>query len=220
MADAALAADPKNQKAAYVLARVRMVVGEDEAALELLEKGLDRTRPDVDLLTLLSSLKFKAGDYAAAEALYELGVAKFPYDVKWRKALAKTYLVTKNEAKLAPALETLADADADDLLVRKKLTQMALARSDFVAARRWAEECLFCNVQDVAAHRMMGEALLGLKQPAEAVEEYAAAVTLEADDPELWAGMLRSAKAAMNEEAAGRAAEKLRGLDPDHEALK
>ncbi len=219
-AAAALSTTPRHQKASYVLARIRMVVGEEEAALDLLNGALDRQAPDVDLLTLLASLRFKAGEYDEAERLYTLGAEKFPYDVKWRKALAKTYLVTKNEARLAGALESLAAADPDDLLVRKKLAQLALARGDFASARRWAEEALFCDVQDVEAHRMFGEALAADGRAAEAVAEFEAAVTLEADDPELWAGLVRSAKAAKNDEAARRASERLRKLDPDHAALK
>jgi Flp pilus assembly protein TadD len=135
-----------------------MVVGEEAEATEMLDKGLDRERPEANLLSLLASLKYQAADYEEAEELYSLGQKKFPYDPKWGKALAKVYLVTKNEAKLATALESLALADPDDAVIRKKLAQMALDRSDFAAARRWATETIHCDVMDADAHRMLAEA--------------------------------------------------------------
>jgi Flp pilus assembly protein TadD len=220
LADKILEQDPKNQRAAYVAARVRLVVGDDEEAEKLLAEALDRKAPNADLLGLAASLAFKAGKHDDAEQLFALGAEKFPYEAKWKKSLAKTYLVTKNEAKLAPALEQLALADADDGTIRKKLAQLALARADYAAARRWSEEALHCDVLDVAAHRMAAEALVGLKDDAAAIVEYEAAVTLEADNAELWAGMSAAAKRAGKDDVAARAVKKLKQLDPEHAELK
>ncbi|MCE9604000.1 MAG: tetratricopeptide repeat protein [Planctomycetia bacterium] len=220
LAETVLEKEPKNQRAAFVAARVRLVVGDEEEAEKLLADALDRAAPNPELLSLLASLAFKAGRHDEAENLYALGAEKFAYEAKWKKALAKTYLVTKNEAKLAPALEQLALADADDGTIRKKLAQLALARSDYAAARRWSEEALHCDVLDVVAHRLAAESLVGLKDDAAAIVEYDAAVTLEADNIELWAGMLAAAKRSGKADIVARAAKTLKQLDPEHAELK
>lgn len=171
LVDAVLEKSPQHATACYVRARLHLVVGEEAEATKRLEAGLDRARPEANLLSLLASMKYQAGEHNEAEKLYALGQQQFPYDPKWGKALAKIYLVTKNEAKLATALEALALADPDDALIRKKLAQMALAREDFAAARRWATETIHCDVMDAEAHRMLAEACDKLGQTDEAAFE-------------------------------------------------
>ncbi len=61
--------------AAYVLARVRLVVGETREALALLQGNLDRQQPDDNLLNLLAGLQLKAERYDEAEELYRLGAS-------------------------------------------------------------------------------------------------------------------------------------------------
>lgn len=218
--DAVLAKSPKHQQANYVRARLHLVVGEDAEATKRLEDSLDRTQPDAAALALLASLKFKSGDTAAAEELYALGHEKFPHDEKWGKALAKIYLVTKNEPKLESALELLADADYDDLVVRKKLAQMALARGDTAQAIRWATEAIHCDVLDATAHRTLAAALEQAKKPAEAMAEYETLVKLESPAADDWAGLARTAKAAGKDDVAAKALVRLKQIDPDHDALK
>jgi predicted Zn-dependent protease len=171
LVDAVLKKSPNHSTACYVRARLHLVIGEEAEAVERLEAGLNREKPEANLLSLLASLKYQAGDYDEAEKLYALGQQQFPYDPKWGKALAKIYLVTKNDAKLATALESLALADPDDAVLRKKLAQMALDRDDFAAARRWATETIHCDVTDADAHRMLAEACDKLKLADEAAFE-------------------------------------------------
>jgi tetratricopeptide (TPR) repeat protein len=214
LADKVLEKSPKHPTASVTLARIKLVVGEDEAAAKLLADVLDTAKldktvkPDPTALGLLAGLRFKAGELAEAEKLYALGAEKFPHDVKWQKSLAKTYLLAKNTAKLRTTLVTLAMADADDLVIRKKLAQMALDESDFEAARRWAVDALHCDVEDAAGHRMLAAALEGLKLPAKAVEEYEVAVKLDPDEAESWAGLERAARAAGKDDVAERATKK------------
>ena len=218
--DVVLAKSPQHPRANYVRARLHLVVGEESEAVARLDDSLDREKPDAAALTLLASLKFKLGEAAAAEELYALGHKKFPHDPKWGKALAKIYLVTKNEPKLAESLESLARADADDLVVRKKLAAMALDREDYAQARHWATEAIYCDVLDATAHRVLAEAFMKLEKPAEAMAEYETLVKLESDDAEHWAGLTTSARAAGKVDVAAKAAERLKQLDPGHAALK
>lgn len=218
--DDALKNFPKHQQANYVRARLHLVVGEEAEATKRLEDSLDREKPDSSALSLLASLKYKAGDTAAAEELYDLGHKKFPHDAKWSKALTKIYLITKNESKLETALKLLADADYDDLIVRKKLAQMALNRGDPAEARRWAIEAIQCDVLDAAAHRTLAAALEKLEKPAAAMAEFETLVKLESPETDDWAGLVRTAKAAGKDEIAERARTRLKQIDPEHEALK
>jgi len=220
LVDEVLKKSPRHATAAYVRARLHLVVGEETEAATVLAKGLDREKPEANLLALSASLKYQAGEHDEAEALYALGQKHFPYDPKWGKALAKIYLVTKNEAKLSTALESLASADADDGVVRKKLAQMALAADDFAKARHWAKESIYCDVMDADAHRMLAQAEEGLKQPAEALFQYETLIKLEPKDAESWAGLIRSARALDKDELADKAAIRLKQIDPDHEVLK
>ncbi len=218
--DAVLKKSPTHAKACYVRARLHLVVGEETEAENLLDEALDRDKPLADLLALLASLKFKAGNHDEAEKLYALGQEKFPYDPKWGKALAKIYLVSKNDAKLTKALESLALADADDVVVRKKLAQMAFNEKDYAKAKHWATETIYCDVQDAAAHTLLAKSLVELKQPAEAMFEYETLVKLEPDDADAWAGLVRTARAAKKNDVAEKAEERLKQLDPEHAALK
>lgn len=229
IAEKAWKRNPKHQRAAYAMARVRLLGGFNDddhkkkieaEAEKILVDALDRKDPNPELLSLLASLAAKDDRSEEAEKYYRLGVEKFPYEVKWKKALARIYLVSKDVTKLTPALEELSLADADDGTIRKKLAQLALDRSDFPAARRWSEQALHCDVLDAAAHRMAAESLVGLKDDAAAIVEYEAAVTLKADDAELWAGMLKAAKRSGKADTAARAAKMLKQLDPDHAELK
>ena len=76
-------------------------------------------------------------------------------------------------------LGQLADLNADDLAMRKKLAQLALRRKDFAAAAHWAQQALYIDVQDVETHRMLAEALVGRQEYVPAGDEYEVAVKLE-----------------------------------------
>lgn len=158
-ADAALKFNPKNQLAAYVRARLHLLLGETTPAVTLLTGALDPDKPQANLLSLLAGLRLKAEDYDEAARLYELGAKSDPTDPKWTKALASVYLKGEQSDKLAPVLAQLAAGDADDVTMRKKLADMAVKAKDFVAAERWAREALQIEVMDPEIHRTLAEAL-------------------------------------------------------------
>ena len=118
------------------------------------------------------------------------------------------------------SVDPAALADADDGVIRKKLARMALDAGDYQAARRWAVEALHCDIEDATAHRFAADANAGLKDFAAAVAEYEAAVTLNDEDAEAWAGLLAAGEAAQLPDVAKRARSKLEKLDPEHAALK
>ncbi|MGD9723703.1 MAG: tetratricopeptide repeat protein [Pirellulales bacterium] len=220
VADQALKADPKCALAHYVRARLHLLVGENAEALARLEGALDRERPQSNVLGLLAGLKLKAEDFPAAAELYALGDKHEPGNPRWLKSLAAVYLKSGDQQKLVAVLERLAQADADDLPIRKKLAQLALAKGDTSAAERWTREALQIDARDVDVHVWRGEAFVAQKKPADAAAEFAVAVEL---DPEHAAFRLDLAKAllqANQQDQAKAALEALLQREPDHAEAK
>ena len=220
LAEGVLAKQPKHQLANYVKARVHMVVGENKEALALLEAALDPADPQENLLGLLAGLRLKAEDYAQAARLYELGQKNSPSDLKWTKSLAAVYLKSMNQQKLAEQLAKLADEDGDDLTVRRKLTELAIAAKDYPATARWATEALQIDVLDAALHRMLAEALIGQGKPADAAFEYETAVELIPDSGSLRYALADAYLQAKDTERAKAALKTLLEKEPDYPGAK
>ncbi len=215
LADRVLAAEPRHPLASYVKAKLLLVIGERQAALEKLEAALDRQQPQLELVKLLAGLKYQAKDFSQAAKLYELGRKHAPYDPAWSKSLAVVYLKTGDTKKLVPLLTKLAEADADDLAMRKKLAQLALAADDHAAAARWASECLEIDVQDALSHQMLARALVGQKRFAEAIEEYKVAIQLQPEQHALHLGLAAAYQQAGQIEEARRTLAALLKSKPD-----
>jgi len=220
LADAVLKKEPKNQLAAYVKARIRLLTGETDEALALLEGALDKARPQENLVGLLAGLKLQAKDYSAAAELYELAAQSQPNEVQWTQSLAKTYLLAKDDKRLRPVLEKLAQADADDGLVRKKLAQMCLDAKDHGSARRWAQQAVYCNVLDGEAHRLLATAAQAAGEWGLALESYELAVRLLPADSDLRYTWAEACAAAGKRDLALTVLEKLLSQKPEHEQGK
>jgi cellulose synthase operon protein C len=214
LAESALTDARGRQLAAYVLARVHMVVGENRQAFALLEENLDRNSPDEHLLNLLAGLKFKAEQFDEAAALYELGARQNPAATAWLKSLAKVYLAERNDAKLAEVLAQLAALDADDLPMRKKLAELAHARGDVTAAKRWAREALYIDVMDPDVHRMLAEAHVAAGEFGPAVKEYEVAVVLDTKDAALELALAEACLKTDQRDRARQALEQVLKLEP------
>jgi tetratricopeptide (TPR) repeat protein len=214
-AQAARKIAPRQQLAAYVLARLQLLIGNTQQAIQLLDESLDKHSPQQDLLGLLAALKLKSQDIAAAEELTRLGADTFPDDDKWLKALARLYLESGQNDKLAGPLERLAEFDPDSLSLRKKLAQLALVKQDFAAAARWANQGLHIDVLDASVHALLAQALAGKGQHADAIEQYETALRLDPRQA-AWRFALANAYAeAMQRELAGKALQELLKTDPD-----
>lgn len=182
LADGVLQQQPKHPRANYVLSRVRLVIGEEDEAVKLLTRAFDPQKPDLRVLRALAEGHYQAGRYDEALKLYKLGAARQGNSAEWLKSLARVYIKQANEAGLTDVLRQLAEADADELVMRKKLAQLALKNNDFAQAWRWSNESLFIDVGDVDALRMSGQAAFGLKQYSDAIDSYEALVQLDGDD--------------------------------------
>ena len=216
-ADAALAVDPKNGLAHYVRRGCTCWWARTPRPW-LGWKALDREHPDEHVLGLLAGLKLKAEDYPAAAELYELGARHHPGDSKWDKSLAAVYLRSGDDKKLAAVLERLAAADPDELTMRKKLAKISLDASDWAGVERWTRESLQIDVRDVDIHDWRAQALAAGEKPAQAADEYAVAVELDPEQPQLRIAMAQARLKAGQNQQAKDALKELLERDPQNAA--
>lgn len=219
-ADGALKRDARQPLAHYVRARLHLLVGENREALARLSEALDRDHPQPNVLALLAGLKLKAQDYKAAAELYELGAKHEPNSDKWLRSLAAVYLKSGEQAKLVPVVERLVDRDPDDLPMRKKLAQLALAAGEFAAADRWALDGLRIYVLDGDLHRWRAEALAAQDKPEQAAAEYAACVELKPDALDMRLAQARMLARAGKPDQAKAALDELLRRDADYPGVK
>jgi hypothetical protein len=97
-------------------------------------------------------------DWAAARDLWERGTERWPREPRFLRGLAATLLRLDDDERLREVLTTLAERDADDGLVRKKLAHLAYDARDWSAALRWGNEALHCDVCDPSIHRLLADA--------------------------------------------------------------
>jgi Flp pilus assembly protein TadD len=216
---AALAAQKANAKeplAAYVLARLQILIGDTAEAEKILAAAHDEKAPQEQVLALLAALRLKAEDYAAAAKLYELGAGRFKPADKWYKALAKVYLASKQEAELQPVLEKLVLFDGDDPALTKKLAQMTLAKKDYAAAARWARQTIYIDVLDAEAHALWAEAEARGGKFKAACAEYEVAVQLKGDRPDWRYAWGQAAADAGDKEQARKVLKELLEKTPDY----
>ncbi|MFO0945943.1 MAG: tetratricopeptide repeat protein [Planctomycetota bacterium] len=221
LAEKALAADPKQPLALYVLARMEYGIGKTDEALKILEPGFDPANPNERLLDLLAAIRMRQKDPAKAAELYEIGRKAFPLENKWVEGLARVYLQTKEEGKLRPVLETLARTDSDNINVRKKLLEITSAAEEWPAAEQWAWEVIHVDVADPLAHRVLGDVALTQKKYPLAIEEYQVHLSLaRSQEPGV---QVKLAEARLGNGEKDKAKEILRAVleaDPQHARAK
>jgi cellulose synthase operon protein C len=166
----ALRIQPSQQRAAYVLARLYLSIGDTRQALKMLESTISENAPQENALALLAGLRLQSGDFAEAERLYRLGAARFPRDANWLKSLTRVFLKSGEQRKLGAALAELAERDAENPLLYKKLLELSLADADYEQAERWARVGLEIDVMDVQFHAGLAQALEQLGRVDEAEE--------------------------------------------------
>lgn len=215
----ALAVEPKHPGATYVLARLDLLVGNTDGVETKLAAALDRKQPHAGLLKLLAGLKYRRGDNDSAAELYQLGCDRFGGDSSWTKLLTRVYLKSGDTDKLRPLLVMLAEHDADDLTVRKKLMELAVADKDNKEAARWSMEVLHIQARDLAARKVRAESLAALKQWPAAAVEYELAVETSPKQPELRLGLIRAFNEAGDNKKARAALTDFKKLWPTDPAV-
>jgi cellulose synthase operon protein C len=219
----ALAAQKKDAAeplAAYVLARLQLLIGDTDAAVEMLEKVVDDNKPQQDVLALLGALKLKSEDYSGAERCYLLGEKHFPASDRWAKGLARIYLHDEQNEKLLPVLTKLANLEPESMTLRKKLAELASQARDYANAREWATQIIHLDLQDAEGHALLAAAAAGMKEFALAADEYQTAANLDKSRNDWRLGLAESLASAGKKEEARAAAEALREKEPDFPGLQ
>jgi tetratricopeptide (TPR) repeat protein len=177
----ALKLDPHRADVAETVARAYASQGKQDEAIATLSATIDRATASLDALALLANLALEAKRYPAAESLAKLGAERYPLDADWLAGLAVVYRETGQKAKLAEVLERSTLEDSDDAKIRMELARLAEEQKNPAAAGRWALEAIRIDVTDPDAHAIRARSLTAEKHPADAVEEWAAAVSLKPD---------------------------------------
>jgi Tfp pilus assembly protein PilF len=220
-ADKALELKPHHPLASYVKAQLLVTIGDDDAALSILEPALDPNRPNERVIDLLGELKMKAGQLDEAEKLYELARKDDPYRTKWISWLARIHLRQKKSAQFLADLAMIASFDADNIDVRRELAERHLAKGEAASAETWALNCLHINVYDPAIHVLVADAQAALKKFGSAIEEYQTALQLKAKKPNDVKLKLAQAQLGLGRRAAARATlEEVLKADPEHPEAK
>jgi tetratricopeptide (TPR) repeat protein len=220
-ADKALQLKPHHPLASYVKAQLLVTIGEDDAALAVLEPALDPKQPNERVIDLLGELKMKSGQLDEAESLYELARKDDPFRTKWISWLARIHLRQKKTDQFLTDLSMIASFDADNLDVRKALAERFLAMGKAAAAEKWAGECLHINVYDPAVHVLLADAQAAGSKFAPAIEEYMTALELKAKKPNDVKVKLARAQLGLGQrDKAAATLEQVIQADPEHPEAK
>ena len=220
-ADKALELKAHHPLASYVKARLLQSIGDNSAALDVLELALDWENPNERVIDLLAELWMKSGRLDEAEKLYETARKDDPAQTKWIAGLARVHLRQDAQDKLLNDLAMIAANDADDLSVRKTLADYHAKSGHKDEAEKWAWECLYVNVYEPANHLTLGDALSANKKFAEAAEEYQVAIDLKVKKPNDVKVKLASALRSAGKLPEAKAAlDSVLKADPEHPVAK
>jgi tetratricopeptide (TPR) repeat protein len=220
-ADKALDKKPHHPLASYVKAQLLVTIGDNDAALAVLEPALDPKQPNERVIDLLGELKMKAGQLDEAEAMYELARKDDPYRTKWISWLARIHLRQQKTGQFLDDLAMIASFDADNIDVRKALAERYLATGKAAAAEKWAGECLHINVYDPSVHVLLADAQAAGKKLGPAIEEYQTALELNVKKPDAVKVKLARAQLGLGQRDAAKATiDAVLKSDPDHPEAK
>ena len=191
LAEQALEKNPREPLAAVVLAELELLARDIDEAVAFLEAAFDEEEPNARVLGLLAKLRLLQAQPAEAARLYELGRTKFkidqsylPQSGEWLKGLAAAYIQLGEDDKLQNVLESIANLDGDNPVVRRKLAQLADDQGNVVEAGRWAKEALQIDVTDPETHRILAKLHDHEGRTEKATREREIAEMLEAESPE------------------------------------
>lgn len=191
LAQQALERNPREPLAAVVLAELELLARDVDEAVAILEAAFDEEEPNARVLGLLAKLRLLQAQPEEAARLYELGRTKFkidqsylPQSGEWLKGLAAAYIQLGDDARLKNVLESIANLDGDNPVVRRKLAQLADDKGNIVEAGRWAKEALQIDVTDPETHRILAKLHDHEGRNEKAAREREIAEMLETEAPE------------------------------------
>ena len=187
-------------------ARLLATIGDDDAALAVLEPALDPKRPNERVVDLLAELKMKAGRLDEAEKLYELARKDDPYHTKWIAGLARVHLRQKNT-------DDFLERPGHDRRQRCRRHRRSQGAGRAQPGRETtsrkprngpASACTSTSTTP-SAHRASGRCPGGRQEFAPAVEEYQTALELKPKKPNDVKVKLAKAQVGLGQRDAARA---------------
>ncbi|MBC7174133.1 MAG: tetratricopeptide repeat protein [Polyangiaceae bacterium] len=173
-ARAAIARDPAQPIALYVLARLALEArpAEAEAYLTRLFEG-GRDGYDVRLLAARAALARR--EVAGAEAHLRAATRLSPLRAEAWQALEELAERSGNADARVEALRALVDIDEHGREVHAELLDALVARGDYEEAVRLGERALYVDPGRAEGHLALGRALLETREPSRALFEYESA---------------------------------------------
>ncbi|MEX0793565.1 MAG: tetratricopeptide repeat protein [Pirellulaceae bacterium] len=216
-ANQALQVDPEHPLALYVMARLHLAIGDNEAGLEKIEQAASGERADRNALALLANLRLKQGKADEALTMYQKGAAQEPARLQWQESIIRVLLVQKDDEGLLQWIPRVTARKHHDALLRKKMADLHLGRESWEEAEKWAYDAIQIDATDPQAHLMMGQALREQEKLADAARQYRVAGQLA---PQQISWTMEAARlyheAGETDEGRG-VLEKLLEAHPDHQ---
>jgi len=171
-AHAAIALDPKQPIARYILAEIAVHNGDAKQARDLYAGLIADGHDSYDIRTRLAQIAQEAGDTAELEK--QLCAAKkldpersYPY-----QALAELYGKQGDKARSLAELEHYAFLEQMELSPLKELTTGYAQASNWAKVRTYGEMATFINPEDLEVLGNLGRAYLELGDPGKALYTY------------------------------------------------
>jgi cellulose synthase operon protein C len=182
IAEEVLKKEPTQPVAASVLAAILFRDDKFDEAAKILEPALDKEHPNKQVIELLMRARLKQKRPDDAFKLCELGKEHFPYESDWWKGTAAAAKLNGATETRRTALEKLVLIEGDDPAPRKALAELALSEGNFESAFKFAKLTLQIDVLDAEVHRILGDALSGLKDFDRSISEYETSLELKPKD--------------------------------------
>ena len=211
---------PGNPLATVILLSFADEEGEEELATALIEEAHNPDEPHALLLSKIAERAFNNGEVETSVDYFRLGLERFPWEDTFRKGLAVAYLSRNDHDRALPLMEELANNDPENVTIRVHLAKEFLDAEDFGAARRWAREILFLDLEDPEAHYILGKCWLAGKDWAKCRDEFDRTLAFDPEHVGASVGLARCEYGEGNVDRALNRLEALLSEHPEHEEAR
>ena len=156
-AEQVLEADPGNVDALAILAAVRFAAGDIDAALGLLERGLEKNERNIGLQVFKLRILDRLKDYAEVEAVLRNLVELFPDEAAFRRELVRFLLLRERPDDAEAELRAIAAAEPDNTDAALDVVRLVNQVKGFDAARAELDERIAADSGNLRFHRFLAQ---------------------------------------------------------------
>jgi cellulose synthase operon protein C len=193
--DALIAAHPADAQLAQLAATFYVRSGDVATARKVLAAALARGGDPGALLFVQAQLEWSAGNRAAADAALAKLLARDPGNSAAHMAAGQIALARSDLATARTHFEAVRKTRPESVDARLMLAQVALAQVDGARADELIAEALKLAPQNAAVRNATGMLNLNFGRIDRALEQFRAAVELDAEDPSGWFNLARTQRA-------------------------